>query len=420
MTKHMRSISNKFGAFVFDKSRFQIVLEVLIYVLFFAAFFVTIGLSYIYPFNYLNIAIYFLLSLAIVVWVAKFRFFVMNYYFVFVIFFNLAIVVSSLMNGIVYINTTVLSLTVCSFVFSQFMIEKEHRDRILVLFLLGYFAFIFYFSWYYRTAIIHGNAAGINAHFADPNVLSYTFVYGLCVMLFFTLFKRHYWMLLLDFYLIYLILLIGSRSGLILSFFAFLFFVVFFFGKRHKLWSIAIISLIVVTLVLILSLPSFNTLKGRLLAAIASIFGNGSGDNSSNHRILMAYYGIEFIIKHLAFGYGGILRFSYYNFSGQFSHNNFVEVGFNYGFFTLLLYEAFFIFTVYKLLKRKEVESRFYVIALVSFFFMQFFYPIFTNKIDYLIVGLSVSFLYNSSSNIAFYAKDFSRILFHNKKTLRN
>lgn len=375
-------------------------LEVSIFCLFFLVFFFTIGLNYLSPFNYLNIAFYVLLSGLVLFWSLKYKNLYFNYYFVLFAFFNIMIIVSSLLNGFFYINTTVLTLSATTFIFSQFIVEKEYRTKVLKIFVLAFIAFLIVFSLKNIVPLFRPNQKPLDLFGADPNVYSYIFVYSYLVLLYFLLYKRTYYLIPFCLYTILLVLLIGSRSALLLMIICTIVMLFLFFGKRRFYIPIVITVVIILLVVLILSLPipQFEELKTRLMDAFESIFENGSGDNSSNHRIMMFFYGIDIILKRPFFGYGGIYRFGFYNFSGQISHNNFIEIGFNYGLLTLILYEGFIIYSIYKLFKNKREESHLYISLLTCFFLMQIFYPIFTNKIDYFVICFALSAIANDST----------------------
>ena len=159
-------------------------LECSIFCLFFLVFFFTIGLNYLSPFNYLNIAFYVLLSGLVLFWSLKYKNLYFNYYFVLFAFFNIMIVVSSLLNGLFYINTTVLTLSATTFIFSQFIVDKGYRIRILKVFGLAFIAFLVVFSLKNIVTFFRPQQE-LYLFGADPNVYSYIFVYSyLCFCIF--------------------------------------------------------------------------------------------------------------------------------------------------------------------------------------------------------------------------------------------
>lgn len=396
---YMKSIFNSIVLYKKSVPALRFYLELSIFCLFFLVFFFTIGLNYLSPFNYLNIAFYVLLSGLVLFWSLKYKNLYFNYYFVLFAFFNIMIVVSSLLNGFFYINTTVLTLSATTFIFSQYIVDKGYRTKILKVFGLAFIAFLVVFSLKNIVAFFHPQQE-LYLFGADPNVYSYIFVYSYLVLLYFLLYKRTYYLIPVCLYTVFLVFLIGSRSALLLLIICSIAMLFLFFGKRRFYIPIIITVAIIllVTLILSLPLPQFAELKARLLDAFESIFENGGGDNSSNHRIMMFFYGIDIILKRPFFGYGGIYRFGFYNFSGQISHNNFIEIGFNYGLLTLILYEGFIIYSIYKLFKNKRAESHLYISLLICFFLMQIFYPIFTNKIDYFVICFALAAVADDST----------------------
>ena len=99
--------------------------------------------------------------------------------------------------------------------------------------------------------------------------------------------------------------------------------------------------------------PSDSTLadlEKRLIGAFES-FSKTELAMILNHLTMMFFYRIDFILKRPIFGNGKIYYLGFYNFSGQISHNYFLEIGFNYGLLTLILYERFTLYSIFKMFK---------------------------------------------------------------------
>lgn len=390
---------NAFEQLCFNKSKFRILTEFGIFILFFLMFFITMTFNYIQPWNYINIVIYIVLSIAIIVWALLYKRIVIDYFFVLLVIFNFLITVSSLINGIIYFDMTVFSLTITCFIFYQFVRYKEHRNIILHLFAVAGIFFILIFIAKYYQDLLNFDGSRIGSDFGDLNIVGYIFLYIFCCYMYLGLIKRRWWYLLPAVASIVLIFVTGSRSALIIGAIVLATTIFLFFGRKKIYYSLLILSTLIGLIVIILSLPIFESLRDRLLNSVEVLFSMGI-INSNEPRMFLFLEGIEFSLKRPIFGYGGTLLFQEYSFSGHFAHNNIMELWFNYGFFEMLLFQAIIFIPLFKIFKKRDYEKKMMLLFLISIFLIQFFYSNYTVKIDYLVLTLIYGYA-NEGDNLS-------------------
>ena len=171
---------------------------------------------------------------------------------------------------------------------------------------------------------------------------------------------------------LYAIVLSGGRKYFILPFLFFYILLVFKkdrHGRTHFwLYTAIIIGVIVVVYLLIMHVkPLYNALGYRVERFLQGTFGNGELDGSSVLRTEMQQYAMDMWIKSPLFGYG-FDSFKYYNveYTGQFyySHCNFTELLFNGGLLLFVAYYYFFFYIARKIIKAKDVDTKYRVFAL--------------------------------------------------------
>lgn len=378
---------NAFGELIFNKSKLQISIELTIFVLFFFIFFITMTFNYIFPWNYINTALYSILSIAIIAWAILYKRIVIDYFFVLLVIFNLLITVSSLVNGILYFDMTVLSLTATCFIFYQMFRYKEYRKIILHLFAVAGIFFILIFVLRYYKDLINFDGSRIGADFGDLNIVGYMFLYIFSCHTYLGLINRKWWYLLPAVASVILIFVTGSRSTLIISVVVLITSIFLFYGRKKIHYSLIISAILISLVMIILFLPVFESIRDRLLNSIEALF---SMDviNSNEPRMFLFVEGIELSLKRPMFGYGGTLFFREYSFSGHFAHNNIMELWFNYGFFEMLIFQILIFVPFVKIFKRRDYEKKMMLLFLISIFLIQFFYSNYTIKIDYLVLAL--------------------------------
>ncbi|MEF2176190.1 MAG: O-antigen ligase family protein [Candidatus Absconditabacteria bacterium] len=311
-------------------------------------------------------------------------------FFLFLFFLNFWIILSGLANGFIYINWTLLFLSATVFVNSQFWKVSEHRNNILYLMLLSSLVFLGFLTISIFPSLLVFSGERITVFNYDLNLLGYTLVYIFVLVLYYVIKRNKYYLLLINLYILLLVFVTGSRSALIILAFVSFVAIFLYLGKKRIGYAILVLSVFVFVFFLLIRLPVFETLYSRFLALIG--LGN-NGDLSANFRFLYVQQGIELISNRMTFGYGGDFQFPKFSFDGHFSHNNIIEIAFNYGLTFLLVYECMILVMLFRLFFTDSRDKSLYISFIVVFLLVQFFYPNFTLKTDMMILGLVFSYL---------------------------
>lgn len=379
--------------FLTRKQRF---LELAIIVLFFFVFFVTIALNNISPFNYVNIGIYFIQIVLITLWSLRYGKFSINYYLVIIVALNLLIFLSGLINnGTPLFYSTMITLPISSFFFSLFMKNERNRDRVLTMFSLSFVAFLAMFTIVYFQEIIDMEVTRIGVFFADQNLLGYIFVYGFIVILDSSLRHRVFPMLIICAYTFFLIFTTGSRSALLICIVVSIVYVFKYFGKKRSFLVFLSIVFVVVIFSILLALPAFSDFRDRIFATLSEIFLGYGGDDSTTLRIQYIVDGIEFSVRRLIFGYGSNNAALIMSRLGQSTHNNFLDMTLNYGVIFTTIFEGLLIFFIVKLNKNKSKHSNMLFSIALAIFIVQFFFPNYWTKPEYLFFPFMVGILFD-------------------------
>ncbi|MFA5442476.1 MAG: O-antigen ligase family protein [Bacilli bacterium] len=235
--------------------------------------------------------------------------------------------------------------------------------------------------------------ARIGTFFGDQNLLGYIFAYGLLALLDFSLRKKYYLLIIPALYSLFLIFLTGSRSALIICFLCILIYIYLLFRKKNNWVVISSILVSVFLLVLALSLPYFESFRNRIIGSLSQIFLGSGGDDSTILRLQYVYDGIEFSIRRISFGYGSIDASLIVSRSGQSMHNNFLDMALNYGIIFVFIFEAFLIYLWYGIRKSKDGYNKIFTTLLVAIFLVQFFFPNYWTKPEYLFYPFIVSII---------------------------
>ncbi len=373
--------------FISGKNKQRIIIELSIFILFFLMFYITMTLNYIYPWNLVNIALYAILSLMILAWCLLYQKLIFDYFFFILIIFNLLIPINSILNGIFYFDTTVLLLSATCFIFYQILRIKKYRVAICSIFGIAGICFLLSFTIFYFDSIIKLDGARIGADFGDLNIVGYIFLYLFCYYIYVGLIKKRWLLIIPAVYSVILIFVTGSRSALLIAILVLIIAIFAFFGRKKIQYSILVTIVAACCFVLILFLPPMANLRTRLFSSIETLFSINIL-NSYEPRLFLFIEGIEFCLKRPFLGYGGVFTFGNYSFSGHFSHNNIVELWFNYGFIEVILFQLLIFIPLYKAIKRNTSDKKLIIMFATAIFLIQFFYANYTIKIDYIVMAI--------------------------------
>ena len=353
------------------------------------------------PYNYINIAVYGLISIGVLFYVAKYKTFKFDIFVALIILFNLLILTSQIINlKILEYPRTILLLSVFSIIIYQFLINIENKNNIFKLILLGGIFFAVYFTFSYRSEIIHFDFANrLGAKFSDQNDLSkYLSLFSLIslVLLFETPGKKKYFYLgsLLIFFA--MILLAGSISNLLCLLISILIFIVFKTKRQNRIFAILLILTLGLLVFLLLQLQAFSYFKNRIdqiFNALVNSDGKKDGSAMERQNLLMQSFRMFFTKPLFGFGYDQVQ----YQTEGiaQFSHNNFTELAASFGVLAMVLYQAILLIPLIHMARQKKINTTLVMLTLYLFIF-QMFLVIFRKKIEFILFPLFFSIAYTN------------------------
>lgn len=348
------------------------------------------------PYNYFNIGIYGVLSVIIVFYVARYKTFKFDIFTVLVLVFNLTILVSQIINNrFLEYPRTILLLSAFSIIIYQFFINIDNKQIIFKLILFGGLAFAFYFVLTYRRELLSLNfAERLGDKFSDQNDLSkYLSLFGLisinCAIKSKKFWKIPYILSALIF--VGIILITGSISNMLCFIICCLILFVINTKRQNRLIAILIIVFAIAVIYAIIQLPSMSYFKKRIEEIFNALSKTeGKEDGSALERSALFSEALRLFLTRPLFGYG-YDQVQYYTHSvGQFSHNNFTELGASFGVFGLIAYEALLLMPLFRMVKNKKIDQNLLILTVYLFIF-QIFLVIFRKKIEFVLMPLFFS-----------------------------
>lgn len=198
-----------------------------------------------------------------------------------------------------------------------------------------------------------GNDANIyraSGLLSDPNYYAQILIFSFFISLFLYDFYKLKKYLYISLFMFIGILLSGSRSGMLITFFTFL--ISTFLSTKRKLRVIFLVSIILI----ILTLFHILHLLPVQIEYFFSIFdftkyGEDTARNSLQDRTILLIYAFHTGIEHMLLGVG-VGNFPLYNPFSALSHNSMFEMFAEYGLLGLIYFLVLFLFTPIFLLKK--------------------------------------------------------------------
>ena len=348
------------------------------------------------PYNYLNIGIYGLLSLVILFYVIKYKSLKFDIFTVLVIVFNVAILSSQIINfRLLEFPRTIVLLSVFSIIVYQFFINIDNKQIVFKMILLGGLFFAFYFVLTYRKQLLSFNfSERLGEKFSDQNDLSkYLSLFGLISITFSIKAKKFFKIpyILSALLFVAIILATGSISNILCFIICCLVLLVINTKRQNRLLTVLIIALTILAIYLVVQLPAMSYFKKRIEEIFNALSKTeGKKDGSAVDRSALFNEALRLFLTRPLFGFG-YDRVQYYTHSyGQFSHNNFTELGASFGVVGLIAYEALLLMPLFRMIKNKKFDQNLLILTLYLFIF-QIFLVIFRKKIEFILMPLFFS-----------------------------
>ena len=374
---------------------FELTLKTIVFLLIPIATFFSI-MSDRTPYNYFNFGVYGLLSGAIVFYVARYKSFKFDIFTVLVLTFNVVILTSQIINKRLFeYPRTIILLSVFSIIIYQFFINVDKKDFVFKLILIGGLVFAFYFVFSYRKELLSFNFADrLGEKFSDQNDLSkYLSLFGL-ISIVFSIKAKRFWKIpyiLSTVIFVATILATGSISNILCFIICCLVLLVLNTKRQNRLITLAIIIASVLIIYAIVQLPSMSYFKKRIEEIFNALSKTeGKQDGSAAERSVLFTESLRLFLTRPLFGYGYDQVQYYTHGFGQFSHNNFTELGASFGVFGLITYEFLLLMPLVKMIKNKKLDQNLLILTIYLFIF-QIFLVIFRKKIEFVLMPLFFS-----------------------------
>lgn len=350
-------------------------------------------------FNLVNIVLTIALCGLIFAWRFFYRGIVFDWFFVALVVFNIAVLISNSLNADAVFTKTYLTLSLFAFALYQMFVDKSLREAVRTLMGFGLLLFAFYFVLYYRSLLFDLSVDRIGDHFDNFNTVGYYFLYAFVISMSFVRRKNLFSLLYLipAFLHLFLLYRTGSRSALLLAALC-CFIFVFYFFRGLKLYVPIFVNLGFIGLALLGSVIAEKVFSieifSRLQEFLDSLIGT-SVDYSASNRVDLFFESFNLFLRKPLFGWGTNV-FSIYSSERLFAHNNVTGLLCEFGLAGFLPFEAIAVYSYYRLSKKSSDSSirDCCLLLLVAFIGIQFFYVNSQLKLDWVVLAFAASDFY--------------------------
>ncbi len=348
------------------------------------------------PYNYFNIGVYGILSILIILYVSIYKSFKFDIFTVLVVLFNVAIFASQIINKrLSDYPRTIILLSVFSIIIYQFFINVDNKQLVFKMIMFGGLAFVLFFFFTYREKLLSLDFADrLGEEFSDQNDLSkYLSLFGL-ISINYSIKAKKFWKIpYIIFALLFVatILITGSISNILCFTICCLIILIINTKRQNRLIAVLIIASAILLIYVVLQFPAMSYFKKRIEEIFNALLKTeGKKDGSAVDRYALFSEALRLFFTRPLFGYG-YDRVQYYTHSyGQFSHNNFTELGASFGLFGLITYEILLLMPLLKMIKTKKMDRNLLILTIYLFIF-QIFLIIFRKKIEFVMMPLFFS-----------------------------
>lgn len=245
-----------------------------------------------------------------------------------------------------------------------------------------------------------GDAAEINA-----NTIALVTINCIVILLYLNTKKSNTMNIFLILLGLGVIMLTGSRKGLIgMSMGFFLYFGMDKGVKKIRNIFFAIV-IVVIAYLLIMNIEPLYDIAGHRVEALLSYFkGESYNEGSLDSRDKIAVIGWKYVARNPIFGYGigcfGLMKGTH----GLYSHNNYLELMFGCGIIGTALYYLGYLYILFghlKLyIKHKIMDSKPYIVLMITRMFLEYAYVSYFERTSILFVVISLAALQISKSKI--------------------
>lgn len=202
----------------------------------------------------------------------------------------------------------------------------------------------------------------------NVNVLGTLAANVIIINTYFKLYDHFSWDILIDLPCLVMVAVCGSRRAMLVLFVGI---VMLFLIKNSKkldasylLKITTVLSVSLIAIYFILSLPLFALISERMEGLVNSIKGEGVVDNSTMARELMIQVGYKLFKESPIIGIGLDNARAFNPKVGTYLHNNYIELAADLGIIGFVLYYSMHCYVIMKAVKLKKTDNKLYAIVL--------------------------------------------------------
>lgn len=364
-------------------------------ILFGLIFFFSLTLYNIVPFNFINIAFVALfLGITIIYAIINGVKPKLNIFYIATFGLILLMLLSFLVNiSNGFPRTPILMSIMSLFIFLWFDLNQENIESYFIAMLIASELFLITFLITEFQGVIHPNfSKRVGDTLGNLNDIARHLVFAFIINVYFINPRKHKILSIIAtfgaLFALYFVILTGSISNMLISFVLIIFYILSLMKKKHRGYAlIGLVIFIAITMIVLFTVPSLTTIKNRILSIFATLVGSNKykSDASALERSRAAIYGFRLLLESplLGNGYSSVVK----NYVAM-AHNNFAEIGADYGIFALILEELIILYPLFN--RKRANKNNVLFIKLVSFyiFLVQFVLVVFNSKIESILLPI--------------------------------
>lgn len=284
---------------------------------------------------------------------------------------------------------------------------------------LAFFIFAIYYLIHYRESILNYKSYQYDEFrlgwdFENPNTVGSFMTLGLSLAAYIVVFDKSkirflFIIPILAFLLIGLTT--GSRTFLISIFVITICFILYKLKKHIVFALIGIIVLLVISIVLVNTVPFLATIKYRLDDTF-KIFTDGVASGSTLERIVWQRYGFYLASRRILFGFGES-GFAYASGVMTYTHGNFTEMLCDFGLIGFTIFYCFNLGPGFVSLFSKKPNKEYIVTICVVMFLNGLLSVYYYDKCTYVVMALCYYLLDNSKPSLKFVRREVTAVEYY-------
>ena len=262
-----------------------------------------------------------------------------------------------------HVTSRIIQCLIIQFCMAQTYSSKTALPRCLKIIVLAAVMSSVYMLSQTPAGHLFNNPFGSASASLNPNMFGVIYSFGALIAYFFGCHLRKWVAYPVAFYLVFMVVLTGSRKSTITVLLGILLLTLLTMNRRHGfLRFVLTIGLVILFLYLIMTIPELYTVLGRRFDSMLGFFTNNEKDYSMTLRLTFMRIAKQIFLENIFFGVG-IVNFhvvlgTVMNAS-TYAHNNYYELLADLGLVGFALYYSYYIYVAVATLKRTILGSQY-------------------------------------------------------------